>query len=43
LEKLPISTSKLDKKSFAELVDKVNHFAWEMWQLDLRPISQRGY
>jgi TusA-related sulfurtransferase len=43
LEKLPISTSKLEMKEFAELVDKVNHFAWEEYQLDLKPISQRGY
>jgi hypothetical protein len=41
--KLPASTSKLDMKEFAELVDKVNHFAWEEYQLDLTPISQRGY
>ena len=43
IEKYPLPTSKLNKKDFAELVTKVNHFAWEFYQLDLTSINQRGY
>jgi len=43
LEKLPNSTSKLDTKAFAELVDMVIKFAWNQYQVDLTPISNRGY
>ena len=43
LEKLPRSTSKLEKKAFAELIDRVCKWAWEFWQLDLRSIEDRGY